>query len=118
MPSTNGKDGRSQPGTRAAWEKAPGQKVQRLPQCRVYVSTEHPLVQQVIIGILQSDTTSRLTILPSPRTPSLLESDAAGVIIVDIDSFPCWKKLLPNWTGCGIRPIAIIARGAVEFTEY
>lgn len=99
-------------------ERALGQKAVSMSPPVVYVCSEHLLVQQAISAILEADTAQRLAVCPAPAIPApLQDSAAAGLVIIDIDSVPCWRDLLPKWTSCGARAIAVISREDVEFSE-
>jgi DNA-binding NarL/FixJ family response regulator len=87
------------------------------PRPLLYICSEHPLVQQAILSILERDQTQCLTLRPVSDAPAVLDPALPKLALIDLSSLLHWKEQLSKWIASGVRTIALIARDDVEFSE-
>jgi len=92
------------------------QKPLQVPSPLLYICSQHPLVQQAIVGILEADQT-QCTLRTVSDMPAELDTAETKLALVDLPSLVPWKELLSKWIGCGVRTIALLPRVDIDFNE-
>jgi DNA-binding NarL/FixJ family response regulator len=94
-----------------------GQITVQTPPPLLYICSQHPLVQQAIVNILEADHTQCLTLQAVSDMPEVLDMAATKLVLIDLLSVIAWRELLSKWIGCGVRTIALLPREDFEFSE-